>query len=311
MDISVVIPVYGCPEAVGELHRRLCETLDKLVSSYEIIMVDDHCPKDSWSEIRKVCEKDKRVIGIHFTRNFGQIYAIAAGLQQSRGDWVVVMDCDLQDRPEGIEELYQKAREGYDIVLTRRMARQDSRIVKFFSHMFYKVYNHFSDMEYDFRIGNFSIASRRVVDAFCAMRERNRDYIMGIMWLGYKRTAIDLVAEERYAGKSSYNFRRKLNLAIDMITAQSNKPLLIAVKLGMVFAGFSLLYILYLVLRMAIVGDFPEGWATLVASLYLIGGLVLSALGVVGIYVGNVFNEAKARPLYVIEEMLNGEKGNE
>lgn len=308
IDISVVIPVYGCRAAIPELHRRLCESLEKISKAFEIILVDDYCPQNSWEEIQKVCEKDKRVIGIHMARNFGQIRAITAGLDKSRGDWVVVMDCDLQDRPETIPELYQKAQEGYDVVFARREGRKDSAITKFLSKCFYKVYNYFTDGTFDSSICNFSISKRKVIDYYCRMREQNRAYTMFIRWLGFKQTAIDMPADERFEGKSSYNLKRKLKMAFEIITSQSNKPLLFSVKLGFVSAFLALIYIIYLVFREIILGDVLVGWTSIVASIYLMGGIILCAIGVVGIYVGNIFNEAKNRPLYVIDECLNAKE---
>lgn len=308
IDISVVIPVYGCRAAIPELHRRLCESLEKISKAFEIILVDDYCPQNSWEEIQKVCEKDKRVIGIHMARNFGQIRAITAGLDKSRGDWVVVMDCDLQDRPETIPELYQKAQEGYDVVFARREGRKDSAITKFLSKCFYKVYDYFTDGTFDSSICNFSISKRKVIDYYCRMREQNRAYTMFIRWLGFKQTAIDTPADERVEGKSSYNLKRKLKMAFEIITSQSNKPLLFSVKLGFVSAFLALIYIIYLVFREIILGDVLVGWTSIVASIYLMGGIILCAIGVVGIYVGNIFNEAKNRPLYVIDECLNAKE---
>ena len=308
IDISVVIPVYGCRAAIPELHRRLCESLEKISKAFEIILVDDYCPQNSWEEIQKVCEKDKRVIGIHMARNFGQIRAITAGLDKSRGDWVVVMDCDLQDRPETIPELYQKAQEGYDVVFARREGRKDSAITKFLSKCFYKVYDYFTDGTFDSSICNFSISKRKVIDYYCRMREQNRAYTMFIRWLGFKQTATDMPAEERFEGKSSYNLKRKLKMAFEIITSQSNKPLLFSVKLGFVSAFLALIYIIYLVFREIILGDVLVGWTSIVASIYLMGGIILCAIGVVGIYVGNIFNEAKNRPLYVIDECLNAKE---
>lgn len=308
IDISVVIPVYGCRAAIPELHRRLCESLEKISKAFEIILVDDYCPQNSWEEIQKVCEKDKRVIGIHMARNFGQIRAITAGLDKSRGDWVVVMDCDLQDRPETIPELYQKAQEGYDVVFARREGRKDSAITKFLSKCFYKVYDYFTDGTFDSSICNFSISKRKVIDYYCRMREQNRAYTMFIRWLGFKQTAIDMPADERFEGKSSYNLKRKLKMAFEIITSQSNKPLLFSVKLGFVSAFLALIYIIYLVFRKIILGDVLVGWTSIVASIYLMGGIILCAIGVVGIYVGNIFNEAKNRPLYVIDECLNAKE---
>lgn len=308
IDISVVIPVYGCRAAIPELHRRLCESLEKISKAFEIILVDDYCPQNSWEEIQKVCEKDKRVIGIHMARNFGQIRAITAGLDKSRGDWVVVMDCDLQDRPETIPELYQKAQEGYDVVFARREGRKDSAITKFLSKCFYKVYDYFTDGTFDSSICNFSISKRKVIDYYCRMREQNRAYTMFIRWLGFKQMAIDMPADERFEGKSSYNLKRKLKMAFEIITSQSNKPLLFSVKLGFVSAFLALIYIIYLVFREIILGDVLVGWTSIVASIYLMGGIILCAIGVVGIYVGNIFNEAKNRPLYVIDECLNAKE---
>ena len=308
MDISVVIPVYGCRAALPELHRRLCESLKQIVDTFEIILVDDCCPQNSWEEIKKLCEKDKRVVGMHMSRNFGQIKAITAGLDKSRGDWIVVMDCDLQDRPESIIELYNKAQEGYDVVFAKREGRVDSAITKFLSRSFYKVYDYFTDGTFDSSICNFSISKRKVIDAYCRMREQNRAYTMFIRWLGFNQTAINLKADARYEGESSYNMKKKLKMAFEIITSQSNKPLMISVKAGFAIAVIALIYIIYVIVRALVVGDTLAGWPSLIGSVYLMGGILLCALGVVGIYVGNIFNEAKNRPIYVISECINGEE---
>lgn len=308
MDISVVIPVYGCRAALPELHRRLCESLEQIVDTFEIILVDDCCPQNSWEEIKKLCEKDRRVVGMHMSRNFGQIKAITAGLDKSRGDWIVVMDCDLQDRPESIIELYNKAQEGYDVVFAKREGRVDSAITKFLSRSFYKVYDYFTDGTFDSSICNFSISKRKVIDAYCRMREQNRAYTMFIRWLGFNQTAINLKADARYEGESSYNMKKKLKMAFEIITSQSNKPLMISVKAGFTIAVIALIYIIYVIVRALVVGDTLAGWPSLIGSVYLMGGILLCALGVVGIYVGNIFNEAKNRPIYVISECINGEE---
>ena len=308
MDISVVVPVYGCRAALPELHRRLCESLEQIVDTFEIILVDDCCPQNSWEIIKELCAKDKRVVGMHMSRNFGQIRAITAGLDKSKGDWIVVMDCDLQDRPESIIEMYRKAQEGYDVVFARREGRKDSFITKFLSKSFYKVYDYFTDGTFDSSICNFSISKRMVIDAYCRMREQNRAFVMFIRWVGFKQIAIDLQADERFEGESSYNLKRKINMAFEIITSQSNKPLLFSVKAGFVIALLALLYIVYLVVRVFVVGDVLAGWTSTMASIYLMGGLILCAIGVLGIYIGNIFNEAKGRPLYLIAECLNGEE---
>lgn len=305
MDISVVIPMYGCRAAVNELHRRLCENLEKVTNSFEIIMVDDCCPQNSWEEIVKICEKDKRVKGIHLSRNFGQIKAITAGLDQSRGDWVVVMDCDLQDRPESIIELYNKAQEGYDVVFARRKGRKDTWLTKRLSKLFYKVYDYFTDGNFDSSICNFSISKRKVIDSYCRMREHNRAFVMFVRWLGFNQTAIELEADKRFEGKSSYNLKKKMKMAFEIITSQSNKPLLFSVKVGFLIALLSLIYIIYLIVRTLAFGDVLIGWTSIMASIYLATGILLCAVGVAGIYIGNIFEEAKNRPIYVISEILN------
>lgn len=309
MDISVVIPVYGCRAALPELHRRLCESLTKITDSFEIILVDDDCPQNSWKEIEKICACDSRVIGLHLSRNFGQIRAITAGLDKSVGDWVVVMDCDLQDKPEAIVDLYEKAQEGYDVVFARRKGRKDSVITKFLSRCFYKVYDYFTDGNFDSALCNFSISKRIVIDSYCRMREQNRAYTLFIKWLGFNQTAIDIDADERFEGKSSYNLRRKMKMAFEVITSQSNKPLMFSVKAGFGVALISLICIIVLVLRKLIVGNVSIGWTSMIASIYLVGGILLCAIGVVGIYVGNIFNEAKKRPLYIVEQSLNDKTG--
>lgn len=278
MDISVVVPVYGCRAAVPELYNRLCDTLSQLVDSFEILLVDDCCPQNSWCEIVKLCQQDERVVGIKMSRNFGQIRAITAGLDKCKGDWVVVMDCDLQDRPEVIAELYAKAQEGYDVVFVRREERKDTALTKWLSNCFYKVYDYFTDGSYDNSICNFSISSRKVIDAYCHMREQNRAYTIFIKWLGFHQTSITAIADERFEGKSSYSFHKKLKLALEIITSQSNKPLMVSVKIGFITAIGALFYIVYLVLRKLLFKDFMVGWASLTASVYLIGGVLLELL---------------------------------
>lgn len=304
--ISVVIPVYGCPTAIPELHRRLVETIEGMGTSLEIVLVNDHCPRGSWQEIEKVCAQDRRVVGVDLSRNFGQIRAITAGLDICRGDWVVVMDCDLQDRPEAIPQLYAKAMEGYDAVFARRVARKDSGLTKFLSRSFYKVYEYFTDGNYDPSICNFSIVSRQVVDNYCRLREHNRGYTTFIKWLGFRQTAIDVVGDARFEGESSYTLRRKLRMAFELITSQSTKPLRLAVSVGFFIACAALLYILYITIRHALDPTIAVGWTSTVGSIFLMGGLNIAFVGMVGLYVGNIFDEVKNRPLYVIAKQLNG-----
>ncbi|WP_295471174.1 glycosyltransferase family 2 protein [uncultured Subdoligranulum sp.] len=305
MKISVVIPTYGCPSAVQPLCQRLTTTLTSITEDFEIILVNDACPKGSWNEIQKVCQKDTRIKGIELSRNFGQIRAITAGLDYCSGDWVVVMDCDLQDRPEGIADLFAKAQEGYDVVFARRKDRKDTPFVKFLSRTFYKVYDYFTDGQYDNTICNFSISKREVISSYCSMREQNRAYTLFLKWLGYRQTAIDIEADCRFEGKSSYNFRRKLSMAAQFVTAQSNKPLRMSVSFGFIIAALAIIYMLYRIIVFFAIGSVPEGWTSVITSLYLLGGIILVSNGILGIYIGYIFNEVKERPLYVVRSTLN------
>ncbi|MDP9858634.1 dolichol-phosphate mannosyltransferase [Olsenella profusa DSM 13989] len=307
IEVSVVVPVYGCPGAISELHRRLVNTLESMEKDFEIILVNDCDPYGSWEKIREVCVADHRVIGLNLSRNFGQIKAITAGLDRACGEWIVVMDCDLQDRPEGIIDLYKKAQEGYDVVFARRLNRKDTKLVKFFSKVFYKVYDYFTDGTFDNSICNFSISRRIVIDNYCKMREHNRAYTLFIRWLGFKQAEIDIEADARFEGESSYNFHRKVRTAFELITAQSNKPLRLATSLGFTISIVSFLYLLYLLISALIApSSAPMGWRSTIGAIFLMGGLILAAIGVVGLYIGNIFDEVKNRPLYVVRDVLNG-----
>lgn len=301
-----MIPVYGCRAALPEMYQRLSESMRNISCDYEILFIDDCCPQDSWSVIREICEKDKHVIGIRFTRNFGQHSAIRAGLQKARGNWTAIMDCDLQDRPEDLLLFYEKAREGYSAVIKKRKSRKETPLTIIFSTLFYRVYNYFTDGTYDGELSSFCLLKKEVVEQLCKCKEQNCDVIMLVKWLGYKTATVQLDDEERYEGKSSYSFSKKVRMAFELITEHSNRPLLFSVKCGLVISVVSMVFILYLIIRWAVLGDFSMGWPSLIASVFLMGGLILSAIGIVGLYIGNIFNEVKERPIFVIQEMLNG-----
>lgn len=310
MDISVVIPMYGCKAAVRELHQRLVKTLEQITEDFEIIMVNDACPQNSWEVIEEICKEDRRVKGIEMARNFGQIKAITAGLDYSTGDWVVVMDCDLQDRPEEILNLYNKAQEGYDVVFARRANRKDSPLKVFVSKIFYKIYSFASDGNYDPAICNFSISRRVVIDNYCKMRELHRAFVIYVKWLGFRQTAIDVEHNERYEGKSSYNMKKRMKMAGEILTSQSDKLLRFTVSFGFLMTLASFIAIIVLIIRY-FCGNVATGWTSIIATNCLIGGIIIMVVGLVGIYVGNIFMQTKQRPLYVVRQILNDEKEKE
>ncbi|TCP19970.1 dolichol-phosphate mannosyltransferase [Scopulibacillus darangshiensis] len=306
--ISVITPVYGCEGCLRELYKRLKRTLTQITQHFEIIMVYDHSPDHSWNVIQTLTSKDVRVKGLKLSRNFGQHVAITAGLDYSKGDWVVVMDCDLQDRPEEIANLYEKAMEGYDIVFGRRSERQDSLLKKWQSKLFYKVYNYFAESHFDHTIANFCICSRKVIDEVIQLRERSRSYPLLLKWLGFNWTAIDIKHAERTEGRSSYTLVKLIRFAVNSIVSQSNKPLRMSIKLGFFISLISLLYGFYLIFRYLFFSQPVAGWTSVMVSIYFIGGLILANLGVLGLYIGKIFDEAKGRPLYVVQKEVGFEE---
>jgi dolichol-phosphate mannosyltransferase len=303
--ISVVIPVYRAEHCLEELYRRLKAALESISPDFEIVLVEDCGGDRSWEIIERLAGQDGRVKGIQFSRNFGQHYGITAGLDHCHGDWVVVMDCDLQDRPEEIPRLYAKAQEGYDIVLARRGQRQDPLLKRFTSWLFYRVFSYLADIDYDGETGNFRIMSRRVADSFCKMREQLRFFGGLVQWLGFPTASIEVEHGERFRGKSSYTFAKLWKLAIEAIISYSDKPLRMAVKFGFLMAAFALCGGVYIFYRALVYGIPVAGWSSLFVSLYFIGGIIISILGILGIYLGKVFDESKKRPLYVIKEKRN------
>ena len=303
--ISVVIPVYGCKKALPELYRRLTETITQLSGDYEIILVNDNCPQNSWEEIEKLCEQDKHVVGIEMARNYGQIKAITAGIDYSKGDWVIVMDCDLQDAPEEILRLYKKAQEGYDIVVCRRIKRKDPLMKRLLAGCFYKIYDVATDGRYDPSLENFSIMTRQVANEYCKMREIHRAFIMYIRWLGFRHGYLEVEHHERHSGKSSYTLRKRIAFAEEILTSQSDKLLRWIARLGFIISFLAFILAIAKIINF-FVGIVPMGYTTTFVAILLMGGLILSAIGIVGIYIGNIFMEVKRRPLYVVRSVLNG-----
>ncbi len=305
--ISVVIPVYQAEHCLEELYRRLKISLEIISPDFEIVLVEDCGADNSWQVIERLAVVDPRVRGIQFSRNFGQHYGITAGLDHCHGDWVVVMDCDLQDQPEEIPRLYAKAQEGYDIVLARRTARQDPPFKRMTSWLFYRIFSYLTDIKYDGASGNFRIISRKVVANFRRMGEQLRFFGGLVQWLGFPTTSIEVEHAERFAGKTSYTFIKLWKLSADSIIAYSDKPLRIGVRFGFGMAGLAFSYGLYILLRALIYGSPIPGWNSLIVSLYFIGGIIIAMLGITGIYLGKAFDESKKRPLYIIRRATFGE----
>lgn len=298
--ISVVSPVYMAENIVAELVKQLHENLAKITNDYEIILVNDASPDNSWDAVVAECGKDKRVKGIDLSRNFGQHYAITAGLQFAKGEWVVVMDCDLQDRPDEISNLYNKAQEGYEIVYARRTDRTDSIFKKMSSYIFRAIFEYLSGIKLD-KSTSFGIYHSKVIVEYNKMKEYARAFGTLIRYLGFKSFAIDVKNGERFDGKSSYSLTKLVRLAIDVTIANTNRPLKITVVLGFILAMVSFGLALYnVVANLFGIIQLP-GYTTTVFSIWFVGGLILFVLGIVGLYIGKIFDQVKERPLFVVK----------
>ena len=243
--------------------------------------------------------------GLNLSRNFGQHYAITAGLKYAKGEWVIVMDCDLQDNPNEIPILYKKALDGYDIVQTRRINRKDGFLKRLSGRVFHIVYDWLSGMHTDRLIGNMGIYSKQVIGEFNNMPETARSFTSLLQYLGFRKTTIDMEHSERYDGETSYTFRKLLKLTLDVIISDSNKPLRMAVALGFIMSILSIVLALYnIIAKLVGIIDVP-GYTTTVFSIWFVGGIILTVLGVIGLYVGKIFDQVKGRQLFIIMEKEN------
>jgi dolichol-phosphate mannosyltransferase len=305
--ISIVIPCYKCASSLVELHRRLTRTLGAIAPDYEIIFVNDRSPADDWEEIRRLAQTDAKVVGVNLSRNFGQQRAIFAGLTYSKGDWVVVMDGDLQDQPEEIRKLYDMAVTGYDQVVGRRVERKDGLLKRTCSKLFFRVFNYLAGTRIDGRIGNFGIYSRKVIDSVLQMHEQNVSLGLSAIWVGYKRIEIDIDHGARTRGKSSYTFDKLIDIAFSIIVANSNHLLKIIVKAGFLMSFCSFAFSLWFAVRYFLFKVPVVGWTSLIVSIYFLSGLLLLAIGVVGVYVDKIFDESKKRSLFIVDEVVSWE----
>jgi polyisoprenyl-phosphate glycosyltransferase len=301
-ELSVVIPVYRGEQCIDELYRRLVESLSSITTAFEIVLVEDGGPDGSWQRIKEIAAHDPRVRGQQFSRNFGQHRAISAGIDCARGNWLVVMDCDLQDRPEEIPRLYAKALTGFDIVVARRVQRRDGWWKRTTSAAFYATFRYLTDLQYDGTVGNFRIMSRQVADSFREFSEQMRFFGGIVTWLGYRVASVDTQHDARFAGDSAYTWKKLVDLAVQTIVAYSDKPLRLAIRIGFLLAFGALVGGAYVFARALLGGVTVTGWASLMVSMYFLSGVILGFMGVLGLYLGRVFDEVKGRPLYIVRE---------
>ena len=308
IGISVVSPVYRGEKMVSELVRRNVEALSGMGVEYEIILVNDASPDNSWGAIEQECRKNPNVKGLNLSRNFGQHYAITAGLSYAQGEWIVVMDCDLQDRPEEIPNLYKKAQEGFDSVLAQRIQRSHGWFKRMGSKYFYKVFSYLTETEQDASVANFGIYNRKVIEAVLSMGDAMRYFPTQIQWVGFRRAHLPIQHDERAEGKSTYNMSRLFRLAFDTIISFSDKPMRLMVQMGLMVTLISFIVGLVFLVRYFMGEIEVLGFTSLMISLWLLGGIIISLIGVVGIYLGKLFEKAKDRPTFIVNQRLNIER---
>ncbi|MBF9236751.1 glycosyltransferase family 2 protein [Hymenobacter sp. BT683] len=303
--LSVICPVYQSEATIIELVARLIKNLVVISSNFEIILVDDCSPDNSWDFIKEMTAADTRVHGMRLSRNFGQHRAITAGLDCCRGEYIVIMDCDLQDRPEEIPALFAELNKGYDLVMARRINRQDIWSKKLFSRLFYKILSYLTNTKQDSSVANFGIYNRKVINAVLSMRESIRYFPVMVRWVGFRIGYLSVMHAERPIGNSSYVLNQRLHLGLEVILAYSDKPLILTVKLGLILSGGTFLFIPITLIRYWRGSISQPGYTSLILSIWFFSGLLLSVLGMIGLYIGKTFEQVKNRPLYITDEITN------
>lgn len=303
---SVIVPLYNEELVIAETYKRLTAVMRQTDGDYEIVFVNDGSRDRTENMAREICEFDKNVRLINFSRNFGHQTAITAGMNESRGQAVVVIDADLQDPPEIILQMIEKWKQGYDVVYGKRSVRKgETAFKKVTAKLFYRLLASMTNIDIPVDAGDFRLIDRKVCDAIKTLGERNR-YMRGLVsWVGFKQTSVSYVREERFAGETKYPLKKMLKFALDAVTSFSDKPLKIAGYAGYFISAASFVYLLVVVIQKLMGMDFDTGWASIVAISLFFNGIILIVLGIMGEYIGRIYDECKNRPLYIIDEKVN------
>jgi polyisoprenyl-phosphate glycosyltransferase len=307
VEISVVVPVYGCAGCLPELHRRLRAAVESITDSYELVFVDDASPDGAWEVLTGLASVDPHVRSFGLSRNFGQDAAITAGLTKSRGRFTVVMDCDLQEAPEDIPRLYARAREGFDVVRTIRTGRGHSRLRQLASRTYRRLM-----MEADPRTeySNMNLLSRDVVEAILSLGDRDRELTLVLDWLGFRQATVEIHFGERADGKSAYTVRRLIRVALSGMFFRTTVLLRVVVFIGFLIGLAGAVLAVYNVAYYFSSGQ-PRGYTSLIVLLLLLAGFIIVSVGVVGLYVGRIFEQVRLRPLFVISRQAGDEEAVE
>lgn len=308
---SVVVPMFNEEEVIERTYEALTAVMERTGEPYELVFVNDGSRDATEAKAASICAADPRVKLVNFSRNFGHQIAITAGMDYAEGDAVIVIDADLQDPPEVMLEMIAKWKEGYDVVYGKRKRRKgETWFKRATAAMFYRFLRAMTNVELPVDAGDFRLIDRKVCDVMRRLTERNR-YVRGLVsWVGFRQTHVEYVREERFAGETKYPLRKMIAFALDAVTSFSYKPLKIAVYLGFLLSICSFAYLLVVLYLRLFTDATVEGWASIVAVNLLFNGIVLMILGLIGEYIGRIYDESKNRPLYIVREVLNAKAGD-
>ncbi len=303
--LSIVVPVYNEQEVIDETYRRLSATFKDYCMDIEYIFINDGSRDNTYFKLREIASSNKEVRVINFARNFGHQIAITAGMDYAKGDAIVIIDADLQDPPEVILEMVDKWVEGYQVVYGKRLQREgETFFKKLTAKVFYRFLDSMTDVKLPVDVGDFRLIDRKVCDAMKCLPERSR-YVRGLVsWVGFKQTSVEYHREKRFAGETKYPFKKMLKLAGDGIFSFSYKPLKLATFMGMLVSVLSFIYLIIVLVQRIVKNDVASGWASSMAVSLFLNGVMLIVIGIMGEYVGRIYEEVKARPLYVVGELM-------
>lgn len=306
MKFSIISPVYGAASLLRELVDEIEKAVSRITDDYEIILVEDRSPDESQQIIRSICSCNKHVIGVFHSRNFGQQYAIHTGFTLATGDYIVTLDCDLQDTPAYILDLYNKAQEGFDIVFASRQNRQDDFLKKLGSKLFNHILGYLTETEQDETIANYVLYRKKVIDSMLSMGDIRRYYPLMNHWVGFCTCKLPIPHAERVDGKqSSYSMRKRINLALNTAVSFSTKPLRLIVYFGALITMVAIVMAVVLVVNYMLGSSIVSGWSTLFVSIWLVAGIMMMIIGIVAVYLGSIFEQTKNRPITIVSEILN------
>lgn len=306
---SIIVPMFNEEEVIEETYRRLREVMDRTSEGYELVFVNDGSRDRTVEIVGNLCRQDRHVRLLNFSRNFGHQIAITAGMDYAAGQAIVVIDADLQDPPDVILKMIEKWKMGYDVVYGQRLKRKGETVFKKVTALFfYRLLRNMTNVDIPVDTGDFRLIDRKVADVLKGLKEKNR-FVRGLVsWVGFRQTSVEYVREERWAGETKYPLKKMLRFAMDGITSFSHKPLRLATYLGFGLSGLSFVYLLVVLVQALFTNTTTPGWASIVAINLFFNGIMLILLGIIGEYIGRIYDESKDRPLYIVQEVRGYER---